>query len=133
MRMPSRVSSIGLVVGLEGTGGGAPPGELRKLLEMDLQKRRVQNIKELLASKNTSLVIVSGQIPAGARKDDPLDLVVSVPRESKTTSLRGGFACCRPSSSITAARSCLIPSMAAWIVTFRAIRSPRRKARWLPG
>jgi hypothetical protein len=87
---PISICGIGLVVGLEDTGGGAPPGALRKLLEVDLQKRRVPNVKELLASKSTSLVIISGQIPAGARKDEPLDVVVTVPRECKTTSLRGG-------------------------------------------
>ena len=84
------VSGIGLVVGLAGTGGGAPPGAQRQRLEDQMRKRRVENIKEILASPNTSLVLVQGSIPAGARKGDLLDIEVTVPRESKTSSLRGG-------------------------------------------
>src|SRR5262249_7391824 len=37
------VSGVGLVVGLEGTGGGAPPGSLRARLEDQLRKRGVEN------------------------------------------------------------------------------------------
>lgn len=85
------VSGIGLVVGLSGTGGGAPPGGLRTLLEDQLNKRGVSNVKEVLASPNNALVLVSALIPAGARKDDPLDVEITLPPQSKTTSLRGGI------------------------------------------
>lgn len=86
------VSGIGLVIGLEGTGGGALPGPARQRLEDQLRKRtpRIEKVKELLASPETSLVFVQALIPAGAHKGDPLDVEVTVPRESKTTSLRGG-------------------------------------------
>jgi hypothetical protein len=87
---PIPVGGIGLVVGLDGTGGGAPPGGYRKMLEADLLKRRVPNVKQVLASPTTSLVVVSAIIPAGAQKDDLLDVEIKLPRESKTTSLRGG-------------------------------------------
>ena len=43
-----------------------------------------------MASNTTSLVLVRASIPAGARQNDPLDVDVSLPRESHTTSLRGG-------------------------------------------
>jgi hypothetical protein len=59
-------------------------------LEDQLRKRGVENVKEVLASKDTSLVLVSAVIPAGACKGDPLDVEITVPRESKTTSLHGG-------------------------------------------
>src|SRR5262245_56239336 len=36
---PVPVSGVGLVVGLEGTGGGAPPGAYRTLLEAELRKK----------------------------------------------------------------------------------------------
>ena len=87
---PVAVSGIGLVVDLAGTGGGAPPGGYRTLLEADLRKGGFENVKDILASSDTSLVLVSAMVPAGARKGDPLDLEITVPRESKTSSLRGG-------------------------------------------
>jgi flagellar basal body P-ring protein FlgI len=88
---PIPVSGIGLVIRLDGTGGGAPPSGLyRQKLEDQLRKRQVENIKEILASPTTSLVLVQGFIPAGARKGEPLDVEISVPRESRTSSLRGG-------------------------------------------
>src|SRR4051812_962132 len=84
------VAGVGLVTRLDGTGGGVPPGPERAALEDYLRKRGVENIKELFASKTTSLVRVATRIPAGARKGDPLDISVSVPDSSRTTSLRGG-------------------------------------------
>jgi hypothetical protein len=87
---PVAASGVGLVVHLAGKGGGAPPGNYRTVLESDLRKRGFENVKEALSSPDTSLVLVSAMIPAGARKDDPLDLEITVPRESKTSSLRGG-------------------------------------------
>ncbi len=85
------VFGIGLVVGLDGTGGGAPPGPYRSVLEDQLPKEnKIENVKQFLASNTTSLVLVSARIPAGARKDDIIDINISLPRESRTTSLRGG-------------------------------------------
>ncbi|MBY0523573.1 MAG: flagellar basal body P-ring protein FlgI [Gemmataceae bacterium] len=88
---PVSIGGVGLVVGLSGTGGGAPPGNYRTMLEEDLRKRNIENIKELLNSPDTALVLVSAQIPPGARKGDPLDLEVTLPPQSKVTSLRGGM------------------------------------------
>lgn len=87
---PVPVSGIGLVTDLDGTGGGAPPGPYRQRLEDQLRKRGIDNVKAILSSPKTSLVLVQAQLPAGARKGDPLDVEITVPRESKTTSLRGG-------------------------------------------
>ena len=84
------VSGVGLVVGLDGTGGGAPPGGYRDMLERELLKRKIPNVKEVLSSPNTSLVLVSALIPPGARKGDCIDVQISLPAESRTTSLRGG-------------------------------------------
>src|SRR5581483_2214310 len=67
---PIPVSGVGLVEGLEGTGGGAPPGDFRAMLERQLQKDREKDIKGLLSSKETSLVLVTALIPPGARKGD---------------------------------------------------------------
>jgi Flagellar P-ring protein len=88
---PIVVSGVGLVANLDGAGAEPPPGGYRSLLEDQLRKlNKVDNVKEVLASPTTSLVLVSGVIPAGAHKDDPIDVEVTVPRECRTTSLRGG-------------------------------------------
>jgi hypothetical protein len=84
------VAGVGLVLGLDGTGGGVPPGNERSALEDVLKKKGVTNIQELFNSKTTSLVRVTARIPAAARKGDPIDLFVTVPENSRTTSLRGG-------------------------------------------
>lgn len=85
------VSGVGLVVSLDGTGGSAPPGGFRTMLEDYLRKKKVENIKELLASPETAMVLVSGLIPAGARRNDPIDVEVTLPVGSKVRSLRGGY------------------------------------------
>jgi hypothetical protein len=97
------VGGVGLVVGLEGTGSPAQPGSYRTMLDDYLKKHQpllapllkaygVKNTRELLDSpdRGTSLVLVSAQIPPGARKNDLLDVEVRLPPDSKTTSLRGG-------------------------------------------
>src|SRR5262249_50602822 len=89
--LPLQVSGVGLVVGLEGTGGGNPPGLFRNMLEDQLKKQRVPNVKEVLASPDNALVLVTALIPAGSRKGDPIDIEVSLPPGSKVTSLRGGY------------------------------------------
>src|SRR5262249_8091229 len=66
---PIQVSGVGLVVGLSGTGGVAPPGPYRSVLEQELKRQGVQNIAEVLNSPDASLVLVSGFIPPGAHKD----------------------------------------------------------------
>src|SRR5437016_1858972 len=87
---PMPVSGIGLVVGLDGTGGGAPAGALRTFLENDLRQQCCEKVKEILDSNRTSLVLVSGMIAPGAKEGDLFDVDIVVPRECKTSSLRGG-------------------------------------------
>src|SRR5262249_55018092 len=84
------VAGVGLVTGLENTGGGAPPGPERTMLEEYLRKKGVENIKELFSHPSTALVRVAARIPVGARKGDPIDIFVTVPESSRATSLRGG-------------------------------------------
>jgi Flagellar P-ring protein len=88
---PKPVSGVGLVCDLEGTGGGVPVGEFRTMLEKQLRQEGVQNVQELLDHPNCALVLVSTVIPVGARRGDSLDLEVSLPPQSKATSLRGGY------------------------------------------
>jgi hypothetical protein len=90
---PIAVAGVSLVTGLADTGGEAPPGDHRTMLENQLKKKgyAANDVKAILARKDASLVVVSGLIPAGAHKDDPIDLEVSLPPGSRTTSLRGGY------------------------------------------
>ena len=87
------VSGVGLVYNLPGTGSSATPGGWRMMLENSLKKnpRLSGHLRELLDDprKTTSLVLVTAIIPPGARKGDPVDLQISIPDESKTTSLQG--------------------------------------------
>jgi hypothetical protein len=90
---PTIVSGIGLVAGLDGTGCPTPKSGYRTLLEKELQQQKVENARELMKSDNCALVMVSAVIPAGAHKNDPLDVEVALPpgNQSKATSLRGGY------------------------------------------
>jgi len=87
---PTVVAGVGLVTGLNNTGGSAPEGDYRTMLERQLLKQGVHNVKDVLARKDVSLVLVSAALPAGIHKGDPVDIEVSLPPGSKTTSLRGG-------------------------------------------
>lgn len=88
---PIPVSAVGLVWKLNGTGSAAS-GEWRAMLERDLRKKKLPNIPTYLddPAKSTSLVLVSAVIPAGAKKGDHIDIDVSLPRGSGTTSLKNG-------------------------------------------
>jgi hypothetical protein len=88
---PVPVAGVGLVVGLDGTGGDCSDQEYRSVLEDDLRKEGVKDVKEVLASPGNALVLVSGQVPPGAGKDDPMDLEVALPPKTRATSLRGGY------------------------------------------
>jgi hypothetical protein len=87
---PLQVSGVGLVKGLDGTGGAAPPSEFRGLLEQQLLKQGVRDVKRELESPENAMVLLTAVIPPGARKGDPLDIQVTLPVGSKVTSLRGG-------------------------------------------
>jgi hypothetical protein len=88
---PMPVYGVGLVTGLAGTGGGAPPGDERKALERELGRMEGVNAKEVLARRDVSMVRVTALIPPGAQMSDPIDLKITLPPGSKTTSLEGGY------------------------------------------
>lgn len=87
---PVPLSGVGLVVGLGGTGGPAPPSGFVDVLSTDLRKRGVEHIKELLSSPDHAVVLVSAMVPPGARKGEPVDIEITLPPQSKVKSLRGG-------------------------------------------
>ena len=88
---PIPLGGVGLVTGLDGTGGEPSNDGNRSVLEDDLKKQGIKNIKQILSSTDNALVMVSARIPPGAHKDDPLDIQVSLPPRSKATSLKGGI------------------------------------------
>jgi hypothetical protein len=86
------VFGFGLVVGLDGTGGGPPPRtEIRDYIENELKKRGHRNVHSVLEDPNHTIVILEGRIPANCRRGDTIDIRVSLPPQSKCTSLKGGY------------------------------------------
>jgi hypothetical protein len=88
---PIPVGGVGVVVGLEGTGGDCPPDSYREILENELRKEGVKDIRKVMTSPDHAMVLVSGLIPPGTNKGDPIDLEVILPPGSRATSLRGGY------------------------------------------
>jgi hypothetical protein len=88
---PTPVGGVGLVVGLEGTGGDCPPDSYRAMLEDALVKSGARKVKEVMADPDHAMVLVSGLIQPGTSPGDRIDLEVTLPRGSRATSLRGGY------------------------------------------
>ena len=86
------VEGVGLAVHLNGKGGGAPPaGPQREMLEKDLLRRGIRKPQTVLESRDCAMVILRAKIHAGVRKNDPIDIEVSLPDGSRCESLRGGY------------------------------------------
>ncbi len=85
------VEGVGLVLGLDNTGGDSPPSQYRKLLLDEMSKAGVEHPERILASPQASLVIVRMTIPMGVGPTDPLDAQVEVPPGCPTRSLAGGY------------------------------------------
>lgn len=86
-----KVENVGLVTNLSGTGSDAAASGHRAALLGEMQSHKVDSPNRLLASPNTSLVLVRGFVPPGAKKGDRFDVEVYVPSQSKTTSLYRGW------------------------------------------
>lgn len=82
---------VGLVTGLNGTGGDPAPSALRTQLQNEMNRRNIKNAKQILASRDTALVVVTAYLPAMVRKGQRFDVRVSLPRNSNATSLKGGW------------------------------------------
>ena len=86
-----RVEGVGLVTGLDNTGGDPPPSFYRKQLVDEMSKAGVEKPERLLASTQVSMVVVKMSIPMGVGPEDPLDVQVEVPPACGTKSLAGGY------------------------------------------
>lgn len=84
------VRGVGLITGLNDTGGNPRPSVYRERILDEMAVYDVDDPNGILALKSTSLVIVHGYLPPGVRRGDRFDLFLSAPNRSDTTSLAGG-------------------------------------------
>lgn len=85
------LQGVGLVTGLDGTGGDPPPSRYRESLLDDMRKRGVRHPNQILQSPSTALVIVRAYLPPLVDKGERFDVEVSLPSNSEATSLNGGW------------------------------------------
>ena len=85
------LEGVGLVTGLDGTGGDPPPSPQRMALLKDMQRRGVRNPKQLLKSPSTAMVVVRAYLPPLIRKGEQFDVEVRLPPGSESSSLNGGW------------------------------------------
>ena len=86
-----KVEAVSLVTGLAGTGSDPPPTPQRAALLGEMNRREVANPNEVLASGNTSLVLVRAFLRPAIQEGDRFDVEVRVPTQSDTTSIRNGW------------------------------------------
>ena len=88
---PMAVEGVAAVNGLVGTGGAPDPSPFRDQLIQEMKRENVQDPNLFLESNTTALVRIQTIIPPGARRGDPLDLLVIAAAESRATDLHGGW------------------------------------------
>lgn len=85
------IEGVGLAGNLDGTGSNPAPGWQVEHLIKELKAREdIVNPKSLIASENSSLVLVKGHLPPGIRKGENFDLEIRTLPKSETSSLFGG-------------------------------------------
>jgi hypothetical protein len=85
------VDNISIVTGLSGTGGVESDSRYRQVVRNNLKRDDVKNLDQLIDSPDTSIVHVQGKIPPGVMKGETFDVEITLPPESETTNLRGGW------------------------------------------
>jgi flagellar basal body P-ring protein FlgI len=85
------VSGFGLVTGLDGTGGPTPPGDARTMVLERLKRAKIDNPADLIDSPDCAVVVVTAVVKPGVRRDELVDVEVTLPQGSKVKSLRGGI------------------------------------------
>ena len=86
-----RVYGISLATELKGTGSAPIESGQREHLQRELKlTNKINDIKTLMADKNTELVIIEGRIPPGAQEGDRFDLRAVTMSESDATSIENG-------------------------------------------
>jgi len=85
------LEGVGLVTGLDGTGGDPPPSQYRKRLLDDMRRRDIPNPNQIISSLSTALVVVRAYLPPLVAPGDTFDVEVRLPEGSETTDLNGGW------------------------------------------
>lgn len=88
---PIQVIGVGVVNGLPNTGGPANPSQFRDELLEEMKRRDIKDPNHFLELDNTALVRIQATIPPGARRNDPVDLVIRAPSESVVSDLNDGW------------------------------------------
>lgn len=88
---PTPLEGVGLVTGLQGTGGDPAPSQYRTALLEDMKRRGVRNPNALLQSPNTALVLVRAYLPPLLKKGETLDVEIVAPDGAEVSSLVGGW------------------------------------------
>jgi flagellar basal body P-ring protein FlgI len=88
---PIRLGGVGLIEGLDGTGGDCTHDDYRTMLLENLRKQGERSADKMLKSPDNALVIVEATLHPGASKGDPIEVEVKLPPGSRATSLQGGF------------------------------------------
>jgi flagellar basal body P-ring protein FlgI len=88
---PIQVIGVGVVNGLPSTGGPANPSQFRDELLEEMKRRDIKDPNHFLELDSTALVRIQATIPPGARRNDPVDLVVRAPNESVASNLNDGW------------------------------------------
>ena len=86
-----KIEGIGLVTQLDGTGSDPGPSPQRTMLLKEMASHNVPKPNDLLAGKDTSLVLIRGYLPPAIQKGERFDVEVRTMPRSETTSLEGGF------------------------------------------
>ena len=86
-----QVEGVGLVTGLDGTGGDTPPSLYRTMLKEDMRKRDVKQPEQLLQSPGCALVLIRASLPATLQYGEHFDLEVVLPDNTDASSLAGGW------------------------------------------
>ncbi len=84
------VRGVGLVTGLDGTGGDPAASPQREALLDDMRRHNVPLPNRILSDPTTALVIVEARLPPLIRKGERFDVNVVLPDSSNATSLAGG-------------------------------------------
>ncbi|MGB7344401.1 MAG: flagellar basal body P-ring protein FlgI [Pirellulaceae bacterium] len=88
---PIVVEGVGVVNGLPGTGGPADPSPFRDQLLEEMKRNDVAKPNQFLELDETALVRVRAMIPPGARRGDPMDVILISPPRSRVSDLHGGW------------------------------------------
>lgn len=86
-----KLEAVSLVTGLAGTGSDPAPTPQRAALLAEMNRRGVDNPNEVLASSNTSMVLVRAFLRPGMQEGERFDVEVRTPTQSETSSIRDGW------------------------------------------